>query len=127
MYITLGLKLLLYPNEKLFDFKLPHSYILNFQWQEMYSCETVCITRESKGRNCSTYTIMQCLSHACNFRIFIIVLLALLIFLLYGVRAECRYVLSNLARYNRSTWHTGWLSMFTSNHIGGIVSERPYR
>ena len=56
-----------------------------------------------------------------------IALLVLPIFLLYEVRPLCKCFLSNLARrYTRITWHAGRLSIFTSNQIGGIASERVY-
>ena len=62
--MTLGLKFLLCLNGKFFNFKKKlHSDIMDFQLQQMYSCEVltkgVCITRvQGTGRNYS-YNIIQ--------------------------------------------------------------------
>ena len=59
--------------------------------------------------------------------IFLIAILAFLVFLLYEVRPQCRYILPNLAaQYTKSTSHTGRLSLFISNQIEDIVSENAY-
>ena len=61
--MTLGLKFLLCLNGNFFNFKKT-SNIMDFQLQQMHSCESVgegvCITKTGTGRNCNTYTIIQC-------------------------------------------------------------------
>ena len=59
--MTLGLEFLLCLNGKIFDFKKLHSDIIDFQLQQMYSCEVVgkgvCIARMSKGNY--SYNVIQ--------------------------------------------------------------------
>ena len=74
-----------------------YRYILVILWIKVYVLQGRLRQKQS----------IQCLSRTCNFKVFLIVLLALPIFLLHEVvRPQCRYVLTNLA-----TWycHTEYL------------------
>ena len=57
---------------------------------------------------------------------YFIELLAFPVLLLYELRPQCWYVLSNLATKYTSTWNAGRTSVFTLNQIRSIVLERVY-
>ena len=57
MFITLGLRFLLYLNGKLINFKKPYSNIMDFH---LTVGKSVCIARMGTGRKWSAYAIIQC-------------------------------------------------------------------